>query len=201
MEKIYENAKTFNNSQKYIASLTCKSNVLGSVFNSKSICVVFKNTFFTKFLANSISNFRVFSQNVQFFQINFWNILFSHNSQQNCLHFKYLFAVCSRIFRKDVQFSPILLFSRLGRMSVYKRKILKINPLFLYQFFLRKISVFLARQNKINIYRWVLLHKLKVENLPSLHAIFFSENILNHAYFWHLKKKKALHITWNYNIW
>ena len=39
-----------NNSLKCIASWLCLSNVLDSIFNSKSICVNFKNIFLTKFI-------------------------------------------------------------------------------------------------------------------------------------------------------
>ena len=46
----------FNYSQKCIASWASVLNVLGSVSNSKSICIGFENSFLIKFVANLISN-------------------------------------------------------------------------------------------------------------------------------------------------
>ena len=50
----------FNYSQKCIVSWTSVLNILGSVFNSESICVGFKNVFLIKSLVNLMSNFNGF---------------------------------------------------------------------------------------------------------------------------------------------
>ena len=55
-----KNIEMFNNSRKCIANCLCVLNVLGLVFDSESIYIVFKGIFFTKFLVNLISNFSGF---------------------------------------------------------------------------------------------------------------------------------------------
>ena len=59
-KKIQKKPCMFNYSQKCIVSWTSVLNILGLVFNFKSICIGFKNIFLTKFVANLISNFNSF---------------------------------------------------------------------------------------------------------------------------------------------
>ena len=56
-KKIQKKPWMFNYSQKYIVSWTSVLNILGSVFNSESIHVGFKNVFLIKSLVNLMSNF------------------------------------------------------------------------------------------------------------------------------------------------
>ena len=59
-KKIQKKPCMFNYSQKCIVSWTSVLNILGSVFNSESICVGFENVFLIKSLVNLMSNFNGF---------------------------------------------------------------------------------------------------------------------------------------------
>jgi len=103
-KKIQKKPWMFNYSQKYIVSWTSVLNILGSVFNSESIHVGFKNVFLIKSLVNLMSNFN-----------GFWSKSTLHsNATQKYFVFtlcatklstEWVFIrSCSPIFRGDINF-------------------------------------------------------------------------------------------------
>ena len=94
----------FNYSQKCIVSWTSVLNILGSVFNSESICVNFENVFFIKSLVNLMSNFNGFwlkstlysNKTLKYFTFTLCAIKLST---------EWVFILsCSPIFRGDIHF-------------------------------------------------------------------------------------------------
>ena len=94
----------FNYSQKCIVSWTSVLNILGSVFNSESICVDFENVFLIKSLVNLMSNFNGFrSKSTIHSNATLKYFIFTLCATK--LSTKWVFIrSCSSIFRRDIHF-------------------------------------------------------------------------------------------------
>ena len=94
----------FNYSQKCIASWTNVLNILGSVFNSESICVGFKNGFLIKSLVNLMSNFNGFwSKSTLHSNATLKYFVFTLCATKLSTEWVFICS-CSPIFRGDINF-------------------------------------------------------------------------------------------------
>ena len=94
----------FNYSQKCIVSWTSVLNILGLVFNFKSIFIGFKNIFLTKFVANLISNFNSFwSKGALHSNTILKYFISTLCTAQSSTEWVFILS-CSPIFRGDIHF-------------------------------------------------------------------------------------------------
>ena len=103
-KKIQKKPCMFNYSQKCIVSWTSVLNILGSVFNSESICVGFENVFLIKSLVNLMSNFNGFrSKSTIHSNATLKYFIFTLCATK--LSTKWVFIIsCSSIFHGDIHF-------------------------------------------------------------------------------------------------
>ena len=103
-KKIQKKPCMFNYSQKCIVSWTSVLNVLGLVFNSKSICIGFKNTFLIKFVVNLISNFNGFwPKSTLHSNLILKYFIFTLCATKSSTEWVFIHS-CSPIFRGDIHF-------------------------------------------------------------------------------------------------
>jgi len=97
-KKIQKKPCMFNYSQKCIVSWTSVLNILGSVFNSESICVDFENAFLMKSLVNLISNFNGFWPKSTLHSNAILKYFIFTFAQQNYLQNEYLYVAVALFF-------------------------------------------------------------------------------------------------------
>ena len=103
-KKIQKKPCMFNYSQKCIVSWTSVLNILGSVFNSESICVGFENVFLIKFLVNLMSNFNGFwSKSTLHSNATLKYFVFTLCATKLSTEWVFIRS-CSPIFRGDINF-------------------------------------------------------------------------------------------------
>ena len=103
-KKIQKKPCMFNCSQKCIVSWTSVLNILGSVFNSESICVGFENVFLIKFLVNLMSNFNGFwSKSTLHSNATLKYFIFTLCATKLSTEWVFIRS-CSPIFRGDIHF-------------------------------------------------------------------------------------------------
>ena len=116
-----EKSWMFNYSQKCIVSWIRVLNVLGSVFNSKSICVGFENVFLIKFGINLMSNFNGFwSKSTLHSNATLKYFVFTLCATKLSTEWVFIRS-CSPIFRGDINFFDHFFFGRRKFILVYPR--------------------------------------------------------------------------------
>ena len=112
----------FNYSQKCIVSWTRVLNILGSVFNSESICVGFDNVFLIKSLVNSISDFSGFWSKSALYS-NAFPTYFIFILCATKLSTEWVFIrSCNPIFHGDIHFFCSFFFYHRKFILVYPRQ-------------------------------------------------------------------------------
>ena len=120
-KKIQKKPCMFNYSQKCIVSWTSVLNILGSVFNSESICVGFENVFLIKFLVNLMSNFNGFwSKSTLHSNATLKYFVFTLCATKLSTEWVFIRS-CSPIFRGDINFFDHFFFGRRKFILVYPR--------------------------------------------------------------------------------
>ena len=120
-KKIQKKPCMFNCSQKCIVSWTSILNILGSVFNSESIHVGFKNVFLIKSLVNLMSNFNGFrSKSTIHSNATLKYFIFTLCATKLSTEWVFIRS-CSPIFCGDINFFDLFFFGRRKFILVYPR--------------------------------------------------------------------------------
>ena len=145
-KKIQKKPCMFNCSQKCIVSWTSVLNILGSVFNSESICVGFENVFLIKFLVNLMSNFNGFwSKSTLHSNATLKYFVFTLCATKLSTEWVFIRS-CSPIFHGDIHFfvnffwsakiHPCISSSKMDRFLYHQKSIIQ------SQFSRQKINIF-----------------------------------------------------------